>query len=167
MLSFFRWVLFFIALLVTVIGGGAVARPSDAGGAGAAREDQDASLIPRGAGPSTMAKVLTGRGRDLPSAAVPRRADGRSQPQADQGGRIRDAGAHLDGGAGRPAAVGQGGAAPPHHPRGRHHGRDRRAGAQDRGADAATSPSTSRKATCCRRPTSIRATTRATACCCA
>jgi UPF0755 protein len=48
-LSFFRWVLFFIALLVTLMGG-ALFSADDAGGRGAARQDKNV-LIPRGAGP--------------------------------------------------------------------------------------------------------------------
>jgi UPF0755 protein len=61
MLSFFRWVLFFIALFVTVIGGGIFFGHSLL----VAQGPLDATkrvVIPRGAGPSTMAKVLHAEG---------------------------------------------------------------------------------------------------------
>jgi UPF0755 protein len=61
MLSFFRWTLFFIALFVTVIGGGLVVGHemlvSD-GPLGAPKR----VVIPRGAGPTTMANVLKDEG---------------------------------------------------------------------------------------------------------
>ena len=57
MLSFFRWVLFFIALLVTVIGGGVLLGRSMLASEGPLEKTKNV-LIPRGAGPSIMAKVL-------------------------------------------------------------------------------------------------------------
>lgn len=61
MLSFFRWVLFFIALLVTVIGGGLFLGRSMLEAQGPLEKTTNV-LIPRGAGPSTMAKVLQEQG---------------------------------------------------------------------------------------------------------
>ncbi|SJZ57358.1 UPF0755 protein [Enhydrobacter aerosaccus] len=61
MLSFFRWVLFFIALLLTVIGGALFFGHTLL----VAQGPLDATkriVIPRGAGPSTMAKVLHDEG---------------------------------------------------------------------------------------------------------
>jgi UPF0755 protein len=60
-LSFFRWVLFFIALLVTVIGGGLFLGRSMLEAQGPLEKTTDV-LIPRGAGPSTMARVLQEQG---------------------------------------------------------------------------------------------------------
>ena len=134
MLSYFRWVLFFIALFVTLMGGALFLGNTLLTAAGPLDKTKNI-VIPRGAGPATMAKVLQEEGVIDHDAAVPRRADDRSHAQADQGGRVRDPGAHLDAGAGRASAVGQGGAAPPHRARRHDDGRGRRAGAQDRGAD--------------------------------
>ena len=61
MLSFFRWVLFFIALLVTVIGGGLFLGRSMLEAQGPLDKTKNV-LIPRGAGPSIMAKVLQEQG---------------------------------------------------------------------------------------------------------
>jgi UPF0755 protein len=61
MLSFFRWVLFFIVLLVTVIGGGLFLGRSMLVAQGPLEKTKNV-LIPRGAGPSTMAKVLEEQG---------------------------------------------------------------------------------------------------------
>ena len=96
MLSFFRWVLFFIVLLVTMIAGGLFLGHRMLVAQGPLEKNHNV-VIPRGAGPSTMAKVLKEEGVISHPAAVPRRADDRSQPQADQSRRVRDAGAHLDG----------------------------------------------------------------------
>jgi UPF0755 protein len=60
-LSFFRWVLFFIALLVTVIGGGLFLGRSMLEAQGPLEKATNV-LIPRGAGPSTMARVLEEQG---------------------------------------------------------------------------------------------------------
>jgi len=60
-LSFFRWVLFFIALLVTVIGGGVLLGRSMLASEGPLEKTKNV-LIPRGAGPSIMAKVLQEEG---------------------------------------------------------------------------------------------------------
>jgi UPF0755 protein len=60
-LSFFRWVLFFIALLVTMIGGGIMLGRSMLEARGPL-ENTTNILIPRGAGPTTMAKVLQEQG---------------------------------------------------------------------------------------------------------
>ena len=57
MLSYFRWVLFFIALFVTVMGGGLWLGNSLMNTAGPLDKARNV-VIPRGAGPSTMAKVL-------------------------------------------------------------------------------------------------------------
>jgi UPF0755 protein len=61
MLSFFRWVLFFIALLVTVIGGGLFLGRSMLEAQGPLEKTTNV-LIPRGAGPFTMARVLEEQG---------------------------------------------------------------------------------------------------------
>jgi len=61
MLSFFRWVLFFVALLVTVIGGGVLLGRSMLAAEGPLEKTRNV-LIPRGAGPSTMAKILQEEG---------------------------------------------------------------------------------------------------------
>lgn len=61
MLSFFRWVLFFIALLVTVVGGGLFLSRSMLEAQGPLEKTKNV-LIPRGAGPSTMARVLQEQG---------------------------------------------------------------------------------------------------------
>ena len=57
MLSFFRWVLFFIALFLTVIGG-ALFFGHELLVAQGPLETSKRIVIPRGAGPATMAKVL-------------------------------------------------------------------------------------------------------------
>ena len=61
MLSFFRWVLFFIALLVTVLGGAVFVGRSMLEAQGPLEKTKNV-LIPRGAGPSIMAKVLQEQG---------------------------------------------------------------------------------------------------------
>lgn len=61
MLSFFRWVLFFIALLITVIGGGLFLGRSMLEAQGPLEKTTNV-LIPRGAGPATMARVLQEQG---------------------------------------------------------------------------------------------------------
>ncbi len=61
MLSFFRWVLFFIALLVTVTGGALVIGHAMVAAQGPL-ENTKRVLIPHGAGPVTMAKVLKDEG---------------------------------------------------------------------------------------------------------
>ena len=61
MLSFFRWVLFFIALLVTVLGGAVFVGRSMLEAQGPLEKTKNV-LIPRGAGPSIMAKVLEEQG---------------------------------------------------------------------------------------------------------
>ena len=61
MLSFFRWVLFFIALLVTVIGGALFLGHSMLEAEGPLAKTTNV-LIPRGAGPATMAKILQEQG---------------------------------------------------------------------------------------------------------
>ncbi|HYD08075.1 MAG TPA: endolytic transglycosylase MltG, partial [Reyranella sp.] len=61
MLSFFRWVLFWIALLVTLMGGALLLGHQML----VARGPLDKTkmvLIPRGAGPATMTKILTAEG---------------------------------------------------------------------------------------------------------
>jgi UPF0755 protein len=60
-LGFFRWVLFFIVLLVTVIGGGLFLGRSMLEAEGPLEKTANV-LIPRGAGPSTMARVLEEQG---------------------------------------------------------------------------------------------------------
>lgn len=61
MLSFFRWVLFFIVLLVTVMGGAIFLGRSMLVAEGPLDKTKNV-LIPRGAGPATMAKVLEAEG---------------------------------------------------------------------------------------------------------
>lgn len=61
MLSFFRWVLFFIALLVTLLGGAVFLGRSMLVAEGPLDKTKTV-LIPRGAGPSTMAKILEAEG---------------------------------------------------------------------------------------------------------
>jgi len=61
MLSFFRWVLFFIVLLVTVLGGAVFVGRSMLEAQGPLEKTKNV-LIPRGAGPSIMAKVLEEQG---------------------------------------------------------------------------------------------------------
>ncbi|MCW5735140.1 MAG: endolytic transglycosylase MltG [Enhydrobacter sp.] len=61
MLSFFRWVLFFILLLVTMIGGGLFIGRTMLEAQGPLEQTKNV-LIPRGAGPATMAKVLQEQG---------------------------------------------------------------------------------------------------------
>ncbi len=61
MLSFFRWVLFFIALLVTVLGGALFLGRSMLEAEGPLEKTRNV-VIPRGAGPATMAKVLQEEG---------------------------------------------------------------------------------------------------------
>ncbi|MBN9088827.1 MAG: endolytic transglycosylase MltG [Reyranella sp.] len=61
MLSFFRWVLVWIALLVTVMGGGLLLGHQMLVASGPLEKTRTV-LIPRGAGPATMARILTGEG---------------------------------------------------------------------------------------------------------
>jgi UPF0755 protein len=61
MLSFFRWVLFFVALLVTLMGGGLLLGHQMLVAQGPLDKTKTV-LIPRGAGPATMAKVLQAEG---------------------------------------------------------------------------------------------------------
>jgi UPF0755 protein len=61
MLSFFRWVLFFIVLLVTILGGGLMIGHRMLMAEGPLEKTRTV-VIPRGAGPSTMAKVLQADG---------------------------------------------------------------------------------------------------------
>jgi UPF0755 protein len=61
MLSFFRWVLFFIVLLVTVLGGALYLGHRMLVAQGPLEKSHNV-VIPRGAGPSTMAKVLMAEG---------------------------------------------------------------------------------------------------------
>ena len=61
MLSFFRWVLFFIVLLVTLIGGALFIGRTMLVAEGPLEKTKNV-LIPRGAGPSIMAKVLQEQG---------------------------------------------------------------------------------------------------------
>jgi UPF0755 protein len=61
MLSFFRWVLVWIALLVTVMGGGLLLGHQMLVAQGPLDKGKNV-LIPRGAGPSAMAKILQGEG---------------------------------------------------------------------------------------------------------
>jgi UPF0755 protein len=61
MLSFFRWVLFFIVLLVTILAGGLYLGHRMLVAEGPL-EKSHTVVIPRGAGPSTMAKVLKAEG---------------------------------------------------------------------------------------------------------
>jgi UPF0755 protein len=60
-LSFFRWVLFFIVLLVTLMGGGLLLGHEMLVAKGPLEKTKNV-LIPRGAGPATMAKVLEAEG---------------------------------------------------------------------------------------------------------
>jgi len=60
-LSFFRWVLFFIVLLVTVMGGALFIGRSMLVAEGPLDKTKNV-LIPRGSGPATMAKVLEEQG---------------------------------------------------------------------------------------------------------
>ncbi len=57
MLSFFRWVLFFVALLVTLMGGAIYVGHTLIASTGPLDAPRNI-VIPRGAGPATMAKVL-------------------------------------------------------------------------------------------------------------
>jgi len=61
MLSFFRWVLFFIVLLVTILAGGLFLGHRMLVAQGPLDKNHNV-VIPRGAGPSTMAKVLKEEG---------------------------------------------------------------------------------------------------------
>ena len=61
MLSFFRWVLFFIALLVTLMGGALLLGHEMLVAEGPLEKGKNV-LIPRGAGPTTMAKILEEEG---------------------------------------------------------------------------------------------------------
>ncbi len=61
MLSFFRWVLFFIVLLVTILGGALYLGHRMLVAQGPLEKNHNI-VIPRGAGPSTMAKVLQAEG---------------------------------------------------------------------------------------------------------
>lgn len=61
MLSFFRWVLFFIALFLTVMGGALFFGHALLVAEGPL-ESTKRVVIPRGAGPATMAKILHGEG---------------------------------------------------------------------------------------------------------
>jgi len=61
MLSFFRWVLFWIALLVTLMGGGLLLGHRMLVAQGPLEQTRTV-LIPRGAGPATMAKILQHEG---------------------------------------------------------------------------------------------------------
>src|SRR3954452_4152472 len=61
MLSLFRWVLFWIALLVTLMGGGLLLGHQMLVAQGPLDKTKTV-LIPRGAGPSTMAKILEAEG---------------------------------------------------------------------------------------------------------
>lgn len=61
MLGFFRWVLFFIVLLVTLMGGALFIGRSMLVAEGPLDKTKNV-LIPRGSGPSTMAKVLEEQG---------------------------------------------------------------------------------------------------------
>jgi UPF0755 protein len=61
MLSFFRWVLFFIVMLVTVLGGGLWLGHRMLLAEGPLEKTRTV-VIPRGAGPSTMARVLKAEG---------------------------------------------------------------------------------------------------------
>jgi UPF0755 protein len=60
-LSFFRWVLFFIVLLVTVMGGAVFVGRTILVAEGPLDKTKNV-VIPRGAGPSTMAKILEAEG---------------------------------------------------------------------------------------------------------
>jgi len=60
-LSFFRWVLFFIALLVTLMGGALLLGHEMLVAKGPLEKNKNV-LIPRGAGPTTMAKILEEEG---------------------------------------------------------------------------------------------------------
>lgn len=61
MLSYFRWVLFFVALFVTLMGGALWLGNQLLGAAGPSTATKNI-VIPRGAGPQTMAKVLKEEG---------------------------------------------------------------------------------------------------------
>jgi UPF0755 protein len=61
MLSFFRWVLVWIALLVTLMGGGLLLGHQMLKAQGPLDKTRNV-LIPRGAGPATMAKILQSEG---------------------------------------------------------------------------------------------------------
>jgi UPF0755 protein len=61
MLSFFRWVLFWIALLVTLMGGALLLGHEMLVASGPLDKGKNV-LIPRGAGPATMAKILQAEG---------------------------------------------------------------------------------------------------------
>ena len=61
MLSYFRWVLFFVALFVTLMGGALWIGNQLLGAAGPLSATKNI-VIPRGAGPQTMAKVLKEEG---------------------------------------------------------------------------------------------------------
>ena len=61
MLSYFRWVLFFVALFVTLMGGALWLGNQLLGSAGPLEKTKNI-VIPRGAGPQTMAKLLKEEG---------------------------------------------------------------------------------------------------------
>ena len=61
MLSYFRWVLFFIALFVTLMGGALFLGNTLLTAAGPLDKTKNI-VIARGAGPATMAKVLRDEG---------------------------------------------------------------------------------------------------------
>ncbi len=61
MLSYFRWVLFFVALLVTVMGGGLYLGHTILTAEGPLEKTKNV-VIPRGAGPTTMSKLLQEEG---------------------------------------------------------------------------------------------------------
>ena len=97
MLSYFRWVLFFVALFVTLMGGALWLGNQLLGAAGPLDKTKNI-VIPRGAGPQTMAKVLKEEGVIDHERLFRVGADDRSDAQAHQGGRVRDPGPHLHAG---------------------------------------------------------------------
>ena len=87
MLSYFRWVLFFIALFVTLMGGALFLGNTLLTAAGPLDKTKNI-VIARGAGPATMAKVLRDEGV-IVTRACSACADDRSPTQADQRPAIR------------------------------------------------------------------------------
>jgi UPF0755 protein len=61
LLSYFRWVLFFVALLVTLMGGALYLGHTILTAAGPLEKTKNV-VIPRGAGPATMSKLLQEEG---------------------------------------------------------------------------------------------------------
>lgn len=96
MLSYFRWVLFFIALFVTLMGGSIYVGHVILTAQGPLEQTKNVVTL-RGAGTGHDVQAAAGGGGHRPSAPVPSGADDRSLAQAHQGSeyevrRLTDAG---------------------------------------------------------------------------